>query len=128
MLTYIPPRSARKPPVPDGQPYDGSEFHPDMSRGSVVLESNLKEGGSFGMAIDELNGQEARVYAIGIASQLGMADARLNGMSDGVYPVNKDGIPLDMVQDGDGKALPPNHPKMLVAAYRKRILVTKKLV
>lgn len=120
------------PPRPEGLPakeiYDGSEFHADMSRGSVVFESRLKDGSSFGPAIEELNSPECRTAALGVANRLGMPNACLNGISDVIYPVNKNGIPLDALKDGDGNPLDPQHPDAQVWAYRKRIMVQKKFV
>ncbi len=124
-MKFIPPRPAD---LPVKEAYDGSEFHADMSKGSVVFESRLKEGSSFGPAIEELNSPECRTAAIGVANRLGMANACLTGMSDTIYPVNKTGIPLDMVKDGDGNPLDPHHPDAQVHAYRKRILVQKKFI
>lgn len=129
-ITFIPPREALEPQIPKDQVYDGSVFAADMSRGEIVFESRKREGSGFVPAIDELQSQSTKEAAIGFASRLGMPDPRLNGMTNAVYPVNKKGIPLDMVKDGDGNPKIPSadDPDTLVWAYRIRIPVVKKLV
>ena len=100
-------------------------FAPDMSHGTIVVESDLAE---FPRAIDEVNSTEARNLAITAAAQRGMADPRINGNPSGAYPVNSEGCSLYQLRDERGQSLPPQHPKMQIARYRNDILVCRRLV
>jgi len=100
------------------------EFSPDMSRGVVVVESDAGQG-EFSKAFDELNALDARNFAIGYASMRGMGAVRINGNVIGPYPVNGEGLPLDMVKDDKGFALPQTHPRMQPARYRLSVPVCR---
>lgn len=102
------------------------QFAPDMSRGTVVIESdNVKE---FNMAIEELQGTEARNLATGYAAQRGMGDARLNGSPGAAYPINLQGLSLEAVHGPNGEALPQTHQLMQPARYRIDVPVTRRLI
>jgi len=104
----------------------GSRFAPDNGSGIVMLESDITD--HFPNAIEELQSTEAKNLAVQFASQRGVADPRLNGMSPGVYPINAEGVSLDQVAGEDGQALHPAHPRMQVARYRADISITRKLI
>lgn len=99
---------------------------PDRSRGMIVVESDC-EGPPFTDAFHELDSQDARALAQGYAAQLGIAPAFINGNVQGPYPVNFEGLSLEHVRDGDGKALPQNHPRMQPKRYRVDVPVTRPL-
>ena len=99
---------------------------PDRSRGVIVVESD-NVGPPFTEAFHELDGQDARSLAQGYAAQLGVAPAFINGNVIGPYPVNKEGMSLEHVRDGDGHPLPANHERMQPARYRIDVPVNRPL-
>jgi hypothetical protein len=101
-------------------------FQPDMSKGTVVLESDV-EGPNFSQAFDELNGMDARSIAQAFAASKGCAPAYLNGNVVGPYPINSQGFPLDMVRSENGQPLPQTHPLMQPARYRLEVPVSRPL-
>lgn len=107
----------------------GSRFAEDRSRGIIVVRSDLPlKNGSFNDAWAELDSAEARHRALGFANQMGVADARINGMASAPYAVNAEGLPLEQVRDEKGSALPLTHPRMRIDHYRVDLPVTRRLV
>lgn len=100
-----------------------STFSPDMSRGSVIIESDL--GPPFERAFQELDGVAPVYLAQSYAASKGCAPAYINGSRIGPYPVNADGQPLDAVRDKDNHPLPAEHPKMQPARYQLEIPVVR---
>lgn len=104
-------------------------FEPDRSRGLVVIESDIgSKGGSFQEAFTELESQAVVQMAQGYAAQCGCAPALLNGNKVGPYPVNSEGLSLEHVKDGQGKDLPPQHPRRQPARYRVDVPVCRPLM
>ena len=103
-----------------------TKFTSDRSHGTVVIESDITQ--QFPMAIEELGSVDARNLAIGFAAAHGVPDPRINGQTPGAYPINMDGLSLEMVKGEDGKPLPPQSPKMQPARYRIDIPICRKLV
>ena len=103
-----------------------STFANDLSHGVIVVESTEKS--AFNLAIDALSTAEARVLALGYAASRGVADPRINGSPSSAYPVNHEGLALEMVKDASGQTLPADHPRMQPACYRIDIPVTRRLV
>lgn len=101
------------------------KFEPDFSRGVVVIESS--EERDFGLAFHELGEITARTQAQGYAASRGVVAARINGNTEGPYPVNSDGVSLDKVVDASGRSLPPTDPKMQPHRYRLDIPVCQPL-
>ncbi len=99
---------------------------PDRGRGVIVVESTC-QGPPFAESFHELDGQDARALAQGYAAQLGIAPAFINGNVEGPYPVNGEGLSLEHVVDKDGRALPPQHPRMQPKAYRISVPVCRPL-
>lgn len=107
----------------------GTRFEDDLSRGIVVLESTCeKTRGNFSAAFAELDSQDARAKALGHAAQSGVGDPRVNGSPTAPYPVNKEGVPLELVKDKDGNTPPLTDPRMAVHRYRVDVPVTRRLV
>lgn len=102
------------------------QFMPDLSRGTVVLESDV-EGPDFSSAFDELGALEARGMAQAYAASRGCAPAYINGNVVGPYPVNSQGLPLDEVRGQKSEVLPQQHPRMQPARYRLEVLVSRPL-
>lgn len=103
---------------------EACEMLPDNSKGSVVLESDCS-GPPFHAAFEELSGRVAIDAAMSHAALLGMGSPYLNGNIDGPYPVNSEGLPLDMVRDSKGGSLPVTHPRMQVYRYRVTVPLTR---
>jgi hypothetical protein len=98
------------------------ELHGDGSRGSVTIESDLRE---FPMQIEELTSSKAREHVLSEAVKKGIKG--LPGISrtvDPPYPVNADGQAIENLQDEDGNPLPPQHSRAQPVAYRARYEVT----
>jgi hypothetical protein len=105
-----------------------TRFTADRSQGVIVLVSDMHKPGNFASAIDELESMEARTKAIGFANEQGVGDARINGSPGAAYPVNVNGVPLDMVRDEHGNSLPLTDKRMHVADYHIDIRVTRRLI
>lgn len=105
---------------------EASQFSEDMTSGIVVVESDKVD--QFNLAIEELQGIEAKTKALGFANSKGIADARINGVASGAYPINSEGVSLDAVKDENGESLPPQSPRMQAAFYRIDVPVVRKLV
>lgn len=103
------------------------EFSPGLDRAEIVIESTYGQG-EFPKAFDELNSVDARNLALSYGASRGMGSTRINGNTVGPYPVNGDGVPLDEVRDGEGKALPQTHPKMQPGRYRLTVPVTRPIL
>jgi len=101
-----------------------SKFEPDMSRGTVVVESD-SGGPPFNEAFAELDGVAATNLACQFAASLGCAPAYLNGNKLGPYAVNEAGVPLDEVRGPGGRPLPQTDPLMQPARYRVDVPVTR---
>ncbi len=97
-----------------------TKFSADCSRGTVVVECDLKAAGDggFGESFTLLQSLAAKQLALAYAASRGMSSPSLNGMSSSPYPVNAEDTPLDAVKDADGEPLPSNHEKMQPAKYR----------
>lgn len=102
-------------------------FAPDMSRGTVVVESDLAAP-DFPRAFDELNDPSCRAMALQYATRQGMDGARLNGTPIGPYPVNSEGLSLELVRDERGQSLPQTDPEMQPARYRVDVAVARSLL
>ena len=103
---------------------EASQFSPDGSRGMVVIESD--EGGPpFTAAFTELEGMTAVAMAQQYATGRGCSPACLNGNKIGPYPVNAEGVNLELVRGDKGEALPQQHPRMQVARYRLDVPVAR---
>lgn len=102
---------------------DASEFSADMSRATVVIESDI--GPPFAEAFYELEGNDTVNLAQSYAATKGCAPAYLNGNKDGPYAVNSEGRTLDSVTDNKGKPLSPMHARMQPAKYRMSIPLSK---
>lgn len=105
---------------------EASLFHPDGSRGTVVIESD-QGGPPFTDAFQELESQGAVQLAQQYATSQGCAPAYLNGNKIGPYPVNNDGLSLEQVRGPKGEALPQQHPKMQPFRYRVDVPVSRPL-
>lgn len=105
---------------------EASQFHPDGSRGTVVIESTAP-GPPFTEAFQELEGQQAVALAQQYAVTQGCSPAYLNGNKIGPYPVNAQGLSLELVRGDKGEALPQQHPKMQPARYRVDVPVSRPL-
>lgn len=97
-----------------------STFAEDMSRGQVVVESDVA-GPPFQAAFDELQSPEARTLAIRYAVSKGMSSPRLNGANSSTFPVNDQFTPLEQVRGDDGKQPPLTDPRMKPHRYRVRV-------
>lgn len=93
------------------------QFTADRSRGVVVVESD-RDGPPFNESFFELEASDARQYAIGYAQVMGVTPPRINGNTQGPYPVNSEGLALDQVRGDNGQPLPPQHPRMQPKRYR----------
>lgn len=102
------------------------KFTSDFAQGTVVVESD--EVRNFPQAIEELQATDARNIALGFAARHGCADPRINGNATHPYPINSEGMQLDMVVGESGEKLPPAHPRMQIARYRTDIPVTKRII
>jgi len=102
---------------------DKSTFAPDMSRATVVIESNNR---NFAQAIETLQSMAARKLAISFATSKGMPYAAISGVNH-PYPVNSEGLVLSDVRDEHGNTLPFTDPRMKPAAYRVDIVVMRGL-
>lgn len=102
------------------------KFTDDNGQGVVVVECDRAT--DFNLAIEELQGTAARNAAIKYAAERGMGDPRINGNIGYPYPVNRDGVSLEMVKDASGNSPPPQHPSMQPARYRVDVPVTRRLV
>lgn len=105
---------------------DVSVISPDGSRGTVVIESD-QTGPPFTEAFAELEDSRAVALAQQYAASKGCSPAYLNGNKSGPYPVNKDGVSLELVRGPDGKPVPQTHPAMQPARYRNDIPVSRPL-
>jgi hypothetical protein len=105
---------------------EASQFAPDGSRGTVVIESDCT-GPPFTEAFQELESQAAVSLAQQYATTQGCSPAYLNGNKSGAYPVNADGLSLEQVRGGKGEPLPQTHPKMQPARYRVDVPVSRPL-
>ncbi len=95
------------------------KFTDDYSQGSVVVRSDHgNENGNFNDAFTELEAQATRRLAQNYAAQCGMAAPRINGNVSSPYPVNREGISLENVNDGNGKPLEAKHPRMQPFRYQ----------
>ncbi len=101
---------------------DASTASEDRSKAKLVVESDLdNSSGSFQGAFDELSSIKARHCAINFAAtKIGMRQPTMNGNVEGPYPVNAEGVPLDLVprKDAAGVDLPANLPQFQPARYR----------
>jgi hypothetical protein len=97
-------------------------FSQDKNTGSIAVQSD-RTGPPFQAAFDELNEISARQLALKYASEQGVAGARQNGNVVGPYPVNGEGLPLDLVRDEQGRPLPQTHPRMQPVVYRIEVPV-----
>lgn len=102
-------------------------FEPDMSRGLVVIESD-QGSGHFQQAFFELESQDARHLALGYAARAGMGDTRINGNLSGIYPINSEGLSLELVRDEKQQPLPQTHARMQPHRYRVDVPVTRRLI
>lgn len=102
-----------------------TKFSADCSRGTVVVECDLKAAGDggFGESFTLLQSIAAKQLALSYAASRGMSNPALNGMSSSPYPVNSEGTPLDNVKDDDGETLPAHHAKMQPVKYRIDVAV-----
>lgn len=103
---------------------EACQANPDRSKGVIVVESD-ESGPPFNKAFDELQDLEARQFAQAFASTVGIAPAHINGNTIGPYPVNKDGVPLDMVDQPGKPPLPPQHPAKQPDKYRIDVPVVR---
>ncbi len=92
-----------------------SENNPDNIM--VVIESDQGDP-DFNLAIDELQGVQAKQEAIRYATRIGIVPCACKPHGPGAYPVNHEGLPLHDVRDENGQSLPPQHPRMQVNRYR----------
>lgn len=93
----------------------------------VVIESD--EVRNFGLAIEELNGAGAKQLACQWASSKGLAPAACKPHGAGAYPINGEGLSLELVVDEATKQpLPPQHPRMQPARYRVDVPVARRLI
>ena len=98
---------------------NATSYTPDMSRGTVVVESDHGMG-KFPEAMEELSGNEAKHFALASVAHMGLT--HINGNVIGPYPVNAQGIVLDM----NNTELPPTHPDRQPSRYRIDVPVTRK--
>lgn len=103
---------------------EASKIAPDGSRGTVVVESD-QEGPPFTAAFHELEGADVVALAQQYAATKGCTPAYLNGNKGSIYPVNAEGQSLEHVRDGNGHALPQQHPRMQPKRYRVDIPVSR---
>lgn len=99
-------------------------FEPDRSKGTIVIESD-QDGPPFEQAFHELGEMSAVHMAQSYAVQHGVGNAMINGNKVGPYPVNAEGLSLEMVRDNSGKSLPQSHPRMQPKRYRIEVLVAR---
>jgi hypothetical protein len=59
------------------------------------------------------------------AAEGGMGQAHINGIGNSVFPVNKEGVPLDQVRGPNGTPLDPRDPLMQPYRYRTEIQVAR---
>lgn len=102
---------------------DECRFSDDMGRGIITIQSVNPE---FPRGIEELQGMASRNLATKYAAARGMGNPAINGSAIGPYPVNEDGLGLEKVADAQGRALPPQHPKMQPNAYRIDVPVCRR--
>lgn len=102
---------------------DQCKFAADRRSAVITVTSEIQ---MFPDAIAELSSIKARNLAMGYAAANGVGNVCMNDNLIGPYPVNADGVPLDMVAQKEGQDLPPTHPKMQVAGYRIEVKVCTK--
>jgi hypothetical protein len=97
---------------------DATNIDHGRKNGFITLESSCT-GPPYQAAFDELNGPGAKEFAIKAANDRGLPGARINGLGESPFPVNRQGKGFDAISQD----LPPEHTDRQVHRYRIRVPV-----
>jgi len=101
-------------------------FAPDLSKGTVVIESDC-EREQFPLAFEELTSPAVANLALQYATTRGILSPRINGTPEGPFAVNYEGVPIDAVRNEQGEPYPMTHEKMIPKRYRVTVPVCRPL-
>jgi hypothetical protein len=100
------------------------KFAPDRSSGIIAIEYTPDD---LSTAIENLNGSAAKNLALAYGVKCGVSDARINGIAESPYPVDKDGKLVEVGVPGPDGVVPDVKEKAgSIRRYRVDIPITRR--